>query len=39
VGGVLLVARKNHTLVADINAMTEQLCTAAQVVGAVMVDF
>ncbi|MYM65293.1 chain length determinant protein tyrosine kinase EpsG [Pseudoduganella sp. FT55W] len=40
VGGVLLVARKNHTLVADINAMTEQLShSGAKVVGAVMVDF
>lgn len=39
-GGVLLVARKNVTLVADINAMTEQLShSGAEVVGAVMVDF
>ncbi|TFW16405.1 chain length determinant protein tyrosine kinase EpsG [Duganella callida] len=39
-GGVLLVARKNHTLVADIDAMTEQLShSGAKVVGAVMVDF
>ncbi|WP_295995269.1 chain length determinant protein tyrosine kinase EpsG [Rugamonas sp.] len=40
VGGVLLVARKNETLVSDIDAMTEQLThSGAKVVGAVMVDF
>ncbi|PHV48038.1 chain length determinant protein tyrosine kinase EpsG [Janthinobacterium sp. BJB301] len=39
-GGVLLVARKNHTPVADINAMTEQMLhSGAQVVGSVLVDF
>lgn len=40
VGGVLLVARKNHTNVADINAMAEQLTQGgAQVVGTILVDF
>jgi len=39
-GGVLVVARKDKTPLADINAMTEQLADAgAQVVGAVLVDF
>ena len=39
-GGVLLVARKNHTPVADINAMTEQMLhSGAQVIGSVLVDF
>lgn len=38
--GVLLVARKNHTPVGDINAMTEQMLhSGAQVVGSVLVDF
>jgi chain length determinant protein tyrosine kinase EpsG len=40
VGGVLLVARKNKTIMAEINAMSEQMTQAgAQVVGAVLVDF
>ncbi len=39
-GAVLVVARKNHTRVADINAMTEQLShSGAEVIGSVMVDF
>ena len=39
-GGVLLVARKNHTPVADLNAMTEQMLhSGAQVIGSVLVDF
>ncbi len=39
-GGVLLVARRNETLVADIEALTEQVVgCGAEVVGAVMVDF
>ena len=39
-GGVLLVARKNHPPVADINAMTEQMLhSGAQVIGSVLVDF
>ncbi|SFU66633.1 chain length determinant protein tyrosine kinase EpsG [Pseudoduganella namucuonensis] len=38
--GVLLVARKNHTPLADVQAMVEQLRhSGAEVVGAVMVDF
>ncbi|OFA03343.1 chain length determinant protein tyrosine kinase EpsG [Duganella sp. HH101] len=40
VGGVLLVARKNHTQVADIHAMQEQMAhSGAEVVGSVLVDF
>ena len=40
VGGVLLVARKNHTLLADINLVTEEVThSGAEVVGAVMVDY
>ncbi len=40
VGGVLLVARKNKTLQADITRMRQQLIEAgATVVGAVLVDF
>jgi chain length determinant protein tyrosine kinase EpsG len=39
-GGVLLVARKNKTPMADVAAMTEQMThSGAQVVGSVMVDF
>jgi chain length determinant protein tyrosine kinase EpsG len=39
-GGVLLVARKNKTRVADLNEMNEQLCrTRAEVIGSVLVDF
>ncbi|MDC8757604.1 chain length determinant protein tyrosine kinase EpsG [Janthinobacterium fluminis] len=39
-GGVLLVARKNHTRVDDINAMTEQMRhSGAEVIGSVLVDF
>lgn len=39
-GGVLLVARRNETLLADITALTEQVVgCGAEVVGAVMVDF
>jgi chain length determinant protein tyrosine kinase EpsG len=39
-GGVLLVARKNETLLTDINTMTEQLAqSGAQVVGSVLVEF
>ncbi|UMR28353.1 chain length determinant protein tyrosine kinase EpsG [Massilia sp. MB5] len=39
-GGVLLVARKNHTQLADIHAMSEQLTQGgAQVVGSVLVEF
>lgn len=39
-GGVLLVARKNHTQLSDITALTEQVVNCgAEVVGAVMVDF
>lgn len=39
-GGVLLVARKNKTLVSHINDMSEQVTQAgAQVVGAVLVDY
>lgn len=40
VGGVLMVARRNKTSLADTNAMTEQLAqSGAQVVGSVLVDF
>lgn len=40
IGGVLLVARKNHTRVEDINAMTEQMRhSGADVIGSVLVDF
>lgn len=40
VGGVLLVIRKNHTNVADVQATTEQLAlSGAQVVGTVLVEF
>jgi len=39
-GGVLLVARRNHTQVADIQAMQEQMAhSGAEVVGSVLVDF
>jgi chain length determinant protein tyrosine kinase EpsG len=39
-GGVLLVARKNETLLADIHTMTEQLAqSGAKVVGSVLVEF
>jgi chain length determinant protein tyrosine kinase EpsG len=39
-GGVLLVARKNHTLQADIAAVAEEVAHGgAEVVGAVMVDY
>jgi chain length determinant protein tyrosine kinase EpsG len=39
-GGVLLVARKNHTLLADISAVAEEVAHGgAEVVGAVMVDY
>ena len=39
-GGVLLVARKNQTPMADVAAMSEQMTqSGAQVVGSVMVDF
>jgi chain length determinant protein tyrosine kinase EpsG len=39
-GGVLLVARKNHTLLADISAVAEEVVHGgAEVVGAVMVDY
>lgn len=39
-GGVLLVARKNHTPLDDVQAMVMQVRhTGAEVVGAVMVDF
>ena len=40
VGGVLLVARRNITLIDDINTVTEQVTQAgAKVVGSVLVDF
>lgn len=40
VGGVLVVARKNKTLLADISMIAEQVGqSSAQVVGSVMVDF
>lgn len=40
IGGVLLVVRKNHTSIAEVNAATEQLVqSGAQVVGSVLVDF
>jgi protein-tyrosine kinase len=40
VGGVLLVARKHHTSVADVNVMAEQLTqSGAHVVGSVLVEF
>jgi len=40
IGGVLLVVRKNHTLLADVTTMAEQVRQAgAQVVGAAVVDF
>lgn len=39
-GGVLLVARKNHTQLADISAMMEQVANCgAEVVGSVLVDY
>ncbi|GJI91819.1 MULTISPECIES: chain length determinant protein tyrosine kinase EpsG [Duganella] len=39
-GGVLLVARKNETLLTDINTMTEQLLqSGSKVVGSVLVEF
>lgn len=39
-GGVLLVARKNYTLLHDIHAMTEQMVqSGVEVVGSVLVDF
>lgn len=39
-GGVLLVARKNKTPMADVAAMSEQMTqSGAQVIGSVMVDF
>ncbi len=39
-GGVLLVARKNNTRMADINATSEQLGRiGAEVVGSILVDF
>ena len=39
-GGVLLVIRRNKTLLADVKAMTEQFQNSgAEVVGSVMVDF
>jgi chain length determinant protein tyrosine kinase EpsG len=40
IGGVLLVARRNHTSVASVNAATNQLMQAGvEVVGSVLVDF
>ncbi len=40
VGGVLLVARKNHTHVAAIHAMNEQVVqSGAEVLGSILVDF
>ena len=40
VGGVLLVARRNKTLIDDINVVSDQVVQAgAEVVGAVLVDF
>lgn len=40
VGGVLLVARRNHTRVEDIHAMSAQMRhSGAEVIGSVMVDF
>jgi protein-tyrosine kinase len=40
VGGVLLVARRNHTAVAAVNMATTQLMQAgAEVIGSVLVDF
>jgi chain length determinant protein tyrosine kinase EpsG len=39
-GGVLLVARRNKTLLSEISAMSEQVAQAgAQVIGSVLVDF
>ncbi len=39
-GGVLLVARKNKTLLADVNAVAEQVAhCGAEVVGSVLVDY
>ncbi|UTY55791.1 chain length determinant protein tyrosine kinase EpsG [Massilia sp. erpn] len=39
-GGVLLVARKNKTLLADVAALSEQLAqSGAEVVGSVLVDY
>lgn len=39
-GGALIVARKNHSLLADINVLAEQIVqSGAKVVGSVMVDF
>jgi protein-tyrosine kinase len=39
-GGVLLVTRKNHTRIANIHRMNEQLAQAgAEVVGSVVVEF
>ncbi|WP_373991129.1 chain length determinant protein tyrosine kinase EpsG [Duganella sp. BuS-21] len=38
-GGVLLIGRKDHTLLADINTITEEIRhSGAEVVGAVMID-
>jgi protein-tyrosine kinase len=40
VGGVLLVARRNKTLIDDIQLVAEQVTQAgAKVVGSVLVDF
>lgn len=40
VGGVLIVARKNHTRLDDIATLTEQMRqSGAEVIGSVMVDF
>jgi chain length determinant protein tyrosine kinase EpsG len=40
VGGVLIVARKNHTRVEDISALSEQMRhSGAEVIGSVLVDF
>lgn len=40
VGGVLVVARKNHTRIEDINALREQMRhSGAEVIGSVLVDF
>ncbi|MET3132131.1 protein-tyrosine kinase [Oxalobacteraceae bacterium GrIS 1.11] len=39
-GGVLLVTRRNHTMLADLNMATEQLVRGgAEIVGSVMVEF
>jgi len=40
VGGVLVVARKNHTRIEDINLLREQMRhSGAEVIGSVLVDF